>query len=582
MKVFIAILVVSAAVFIAFSQMSRRAFAPAADFPRDALIYAQFNDLPAFIKLWNESKFKEKYLESENFKDFKNRHLARKLASRLTEFSDASGFPIDLETVSSLTESRASIALYDIGKLEFVFIAPMNEEVFAAAKFVRNSDKFEEETLEDGTTVYRVAVEADRGRQKQELIFAHADGRFILATGEKLLFQTLNNIKDGRTKNRLSDEPAFAALSEKIEPHIAAVWVNQTALNDDYYFKRYWLMSDGGNLKNLRAGIFDFEMRQGKLIEHRRFLLDETADILPVENWRAAELLSFLPEKIPFYRLQSANSETVDEAVKATIFDRRKTEEKPETNRHSYFSSFDNYDDYSGDDYGNLSGNFDQSVTDVDDDRTAVESRKSEADFSKILQTAKPKAVLTLSLPQVLPAPMFAEFDRAAIFHLASPADFNRGAFEAEIARKLSDQTMISAPDTELNWESKTENDLSRRELRLPMPGIEVCYAMRGRILILANDAGFLRSILSRQNAAKAANFETPITALTVIDFDQRENAYTSIFAELDKNKAVDDFFTGNIESLLGAISEVRKVEIKENYLQNILAEEIIIDFEQR
>ena len=99
MKVKITILVsmVSALALFTFSQIKNEPFKPAEDFPRDALIYVQIADLPAIIKLWNESKFKETYTESENFLDFKNRHLGRKLASRWDEFNAATGFSIDLE-----------------------------------------------------------------------------------------------------------------------------------------------------------------------------------------------------------------------------------------------------------------------------------------------------------------------------------------------------------------------------------------------------------------------------------------------------------------------------------------------------
>ncbi|HLM00324.1 MAG TPA: hypothetical protein VK400_04655, partial [Pyrinomonadaceae bacterium] len=306
------LLLVSLAAFIAVSQVKSRAFAPAADFPRAALVYVETEDLPALIRLWNESKFKEKYLASDNFRDFKNRHLGLKLVARWAEFNAATGFPLDLEAVSGLAQNKAAIALYDIGRLEFVFIAPISEEAFAASRFVRNQTNFEAETLPDGTIVYRKAVEADRGRQKQELIFTGAKGRFVLATSEKLLAQTLNNIdgKAAAAKNRLIDEPSFQALLSRdgdgkneargSRSATASVWVNQAALNKDYYFNRYWLMSDVESLENIRAGSFVFSTEEGKLIERRKFLPNQ-----PQPNpaiIKSGESLAHLPENATFYR----------------------------------------------------------------------------------------------------------------------------------------------------------------------------------------------------------------------------------------------------------------------------------------
>jgi len=574
LKFFITVLMVAAMAFIALSQIKRKAVTPAEDFPRAALVYVQIKDLPAFIKLWNESKLKEKYLESQNFHEFKNRHLGLKLASRWTEFSAASGFPIDLKTVGGLAQTSAAIALYDVGKLEFIFVAPVSDEILAATKFVQNQDKFEAETLDDGTIVYRAQVEADRGRQKQELIFTSLKGRFILATSEKLLAQTLDNINGKATKNRLSDEPSFRALSEKIEPHAATVWINQTALNADYYFKRYWLMSDVENLKNIRAGIFDFSMEAGKLVERRKFLLNQTANVAAVEAAKAEKMLALLPENIPFYRLQTAKNQTIDGAIRETIFDRRDSLVKAERRSH-YYSSYD-YDDFSGDDYGYLSTEFDKAIDDTGEEET-IETGETNVDFAKLLQPANPQIVLTFTEPEVLPAPLFIEFRRAAIFHLAAPERFNPDSFEAAAGKILSAQMLISASDAPIKWETKSENNLTWRELKLPMLDWEINYARRGEELILTNDADFLREIVSDKNPPKNEASGFPLTRLTVLNLDQRETAYSEIFAEIARKNNTDDFFTGNIESLLDSISEVRKIEIKENYSGNLLEEEVTV-----
>ena len=575
LKIFITILFVAAIGFVAFSANRTEHFAPAEDFPREALVYVQINDLPRLINLWNESKFKEKYSESTNFYQFKSSHLGRKLVSRLNEFSTASGFSIDLETVSSLTANRAALAIYDIGKLEFVFIAPVSDEIFAATKFVQNQDKFAEETLSDGTKIYRAAVEADRGRQKQELIFTHAKGRFILATSEKLLAQTLENISGNGRKNRLSDEPSFALLSEKTEPHSATVWVNQTRLNADYYFKRYWLMSDAEDLQNIRAGIFDFEIQAEKLVEQRRFLLNQNVNISPISASQIEKLSAFLPADIPFYRLQKADSKTVGETIEKTIFERQTKEAKRKNYRRFDNFSFDDYNDYSSGDYEFLSENFDERI-DETEDAEIIEKSVAAINFFGSLQSANPQAVLRFAKPKVLPAPLFIDFERGAVFHLASPEGFNRNEFEAKIARKFSTQTLVLSPNVELNWETKTENNLTWRELKLPMLEWKAVYFLRGNDLILANDVDFLREILSAENTRNIESKDAPTTKLTVINLEEKENAFTEIFARLEETSAFGNFFTGNVKSLLDSISKVKKIEVRENYARNILEETII------
>ncbi|MCD9186511.1 MAG: hypothetical protein LUM44_08760 [Pyrinomonadaceae bacterium] len=553
-------------VLAVYSQIKKDDFASAKDFPRDALVYVQVDDLPEVIRLWNDSKIAEKYLQSDNFSDFQNNHLGRKLASRWDEFNVAAGFQIDLETLAGLAERRAAIALYDVGKLEFVFIAPVSNEIFAATRFLQNKHKFAEEILADETVIYRVAVEADRGRQKQELIFTHCENRLIVATSEKLIVQTLANVKGKSPKNSLFEEASFQNLSSKISSHTATVWLNQSALNDDYYFKRYWLMSDMENLKNIRAGMFDIEIQDEKLIERRKFLLNKIRPVAPLNLQQAETLLSVIPAEVPFYELRRAEKNSANEAVQKTIFYRYEPLE------NLYENNFVEYDDYEG--YESSGNDFDEKIDDIEELET-VRRELENFDFAKILQSANPQSVLTFGEPKVLSAPLFIDFDRAAVFYLSSPNSFDRGAFETEVARSLLKKTMISAPNVNLKWETKNENSSSWRELKLPMLDWNVCYALQGNRFILTNNAVFLHKILSSEKTDFKYDSKDSFTKISVVDLTQKDKAFTQIFDELEAHSINSNFFGQNIESLIKSISDVKKIEIKQFDSQNISDEEI-------
>lgn len=559
---------------IAFSQIGSQPFAPAKDFPRDALIYVQIADLPAMIKFWNESKFRENYTASENFLGFKNRHLGRKLASRWEEFNAATGFTMDAETLAKLANNQAAMAVYDIGKLEFVFIAPVSDDVFAATVFFQKRENFKSETLADGTEIRRVTVKSDRGRQSQELIFANLKNRFVLATSEKLFVQTLNNIKNSKNKDSLGDAASLTVLSENFTLHSATVWVNQSALNDDYYFKRYWLMSDVKDLKNIRAGIFDFEMQEGKCIERRRFLLDKNVETSPIPHQQAEKLLTFLPADTPFYRLRKATGEIVSETIHQTISEQsKKTARSPDDNFY-YFQN----DNYSSGDYENLSEDYDEMIDDGDEE-TTVEST-TDFDFSKILAAANPTAVLTFTAPKALPAPLFVEFQRAAIYHLAEPDAFNQTEFESAVEREISGCILISSPGVKLNWETKVENDISRRELKMPMIGWEISYARRGSELILSNNTDLLLEMLTVKTSELSVTPDKSFDELTVLNLAERENAFDRIFGASSVDAEQNDFFNGNVSSLLDSLSDVKRIEIRKNHSHNVLEEQLDFIFQ--
>lgn len=578
-KIIITIFVWTIAVLFVYSQTRKNVFAPAEDFPREALLYVQVADLPSMIRLWNESELKENYLSSDNFNDLSNRHLGRKLAGRWREFNDAAGFSFDLETIAKLAANQASLAVYDIGKMEFVLIAPISDELFAATKFAETRENFSEETLDDGTVIYRKNVDADRGRQKQELLFAQIKGRFVLTTSEKLLKQTLNNINGAATKNSLSDEPLFRAFVGKIETHAAIVWVNQTALNDDYYFKRYWLMSDVSELKNIRAGMFDFEIAEGRIIERRKFLLDKKQESAPVSKAQIDELKKLLPGEIPFYRVESVQPQNIDQAIEKTIFFRR-TNERKQARKYSKTSfSIDDYEYYSYRNYDSLNGDFDEAIDETDDDET-IEEKGLEVDFSKMFRSANPQAILTFGQPNLSNAPLFADFDRASVFYLASEKSFDGNAFESAILQKFSAQTSIGKSNSEVKWKTKTEGDFNWRELDFSMLELNVSYAVKGNLLIAANDSAFLKKILQTENPSNDDAAEiAQVNALTILNLEERENAYDRIFGEIKNQKADEVFFTENVQSLLETISNVKKVEIREVYNKSFLDEEIIFSF---
>ena len=571
-KILFIVLTISVFVLFGLSQTENKAFAPAEDFPRGALVYAQTSDLPGFIKLWNESEFKRKYLESRNFTDFQNNHLGKKLANRLREFNEAAGFEFNLETVSQLAENKAAIALYDIGKLEFVFIAPVREEFFVATRFMQNRENFVEETLEDGTAIYRAQVEADRGRQRQELIFTGFKGRLIIATNEKLIAQTLKNIGVKGTKNRLADEPSFRALSPKTEPRLATVWVNQNALNEDYYFRRYWLMSDVADLKNIRAGIFDLEIADGKIVERRKFLLDTAKNASSIKTETARRLLSHMPAEIPFYHLRAVNAEIAGAVVRKTIFDRREDPGKSRIRSVRYtpyeYAEADWRDYYSPDE------KFDQNVNETEENEVFIENTEA-ADFSDLLRTANPQAVLSFTEPELQPAPRFVEFRRAAVFSLAAPGKFNQSEFESALAKVFAQKVLIAAPNAGFEWRTKSENELSWRELNLPMTAWSACYVLRGNELILTNSAELLREILASKSAEKSENFAESFDELKTVRLDQRKKAFDDIFGELSRKKIADSFFTENVASLLDAADGVKKIEVIRRHASNTLEEKV-------
>jgi hypothetical protein len=581
-------------VFVVFARRSepKNAYALADDLPRGAFVYAQFSDLPALLQEWDRSQLKERYLSSTNYQQLQHRHLALKLISRWEEFNTALGFQFDFATLAGSADTRAAVAVYDIGQLDLVFIAPLSEEKIALTQFFQNKERFEEVESPGGDVYYRQTVEADRGRQKQMLAFATLNGRFVLATNESLLLRTIANLHRKNPKDTLADDPSFASLSRKLKPHFVTVWVDQEKLNHDYYFKHYWLMQNVDDLKGIRAGMFDLEQQKGRWIERREYLTtgkDYTARA-PIPSAELKRLYSMAPDDSPFVRVRGlASPELTAEVLRDTLFDAESAEtvqsgEPWSWNRYSSddFYNDDNYDQESGYSYlgrrydSSIDDPYDASVTEPEEPGANPVAAELEQQFSAnvkaALAPARPSTALLATRPHTTDGPLFVEFRRAAIIHLQSAGNLKRDLLERAIALAAQGRLTVAGPGSEPVWENHNEGEHVWRQLRLPMLGWEICYAIKDGELIVANSIQMLKAVLD--SPAKQRSVELPADAtddVTIVRFDQRKSAFDDIMKTLDKDGAAPDadsqklseaFFSGNIGSLLDVASDVNRIEI--------------------
>ena len=604
--VVLAFIGVAFVVFARTTHKPRGEYGLASDLPRGAFVYAQFANLPALLEQWEHSKLKERYLNSTNYRQLQHRHLMLKLISRWEEFNGALGFQLDVTTVTGATETKAAVAIYDIGQLDLVFIAPLSEEKIALTQFFTNKDQFEEMEAPGGMVYYRQAVEADHGRQKQMLAFATLSGRFILSSNENLLLRTIANIDRQKSKDTLAADPAFTSLSRKLKPHFLTVWVDQAKLNNDYYFKHYWLPQNMDDLEGIRAGMFDLEQQKGRWIERREFLSSDNnhPNNAPISATELKRLYSMMPEDAPLVRVRAlAGNPALPAALLSdTLFDgpQDETREPGESWSWQSYTSDDFYvedDESSYDRYSYLDYRYDSSIDDAYDARVTEPqepggnpiANQLEHQFSINIQAAlapaHPSAAVLATRPHTSDGPLFVEFRKAAIIHLQSVGNLRLDLLEKAIALGAQGRLTVAGKGSEPTWENRKEGEHAWRQLHLPMLGWEICYAVNGGELIVANSAELLQSVLD--SSSHKRSLEIPVDGaddLTIVRLDQRKSAFDDIMNRLDNDGAQQQndsqniseaFFSGNIGSLLDVASDLNRIEITRRTSSNGMHEEI-------
>src|SRR5262245_16723251 len=90
--------------------------------PSGALLYLEARDFSSLLSDWNKSDEKKSWVKSKNYDQFCNSRLLLRLKSAGEEFSAAAGVPADANLLQQVAGKRTAFALYDIGKLEFLYV----------------------------------------------------------------------------------------------------------------------------------------------------------------------------------------------------------------------------------------------------------------------------------------------------------------------------------------------------------------------------------------------------------------------------------------------------------------------------
>src|SRR5215831_4529644 len=91
--------------------------------PGGALLYLESSDFATQLRDWDRSDVQTRWLASKNHEQFMTTRLALKLQDVYKEFSSAAGFAPDLTALQTFAGTDSALAVYDIGRLDLVYIS---------------------------------------------------------------------------------------------------------------------------------------------------------------------------------------------------------------------------------------------------------------------------------------------------------------------------------------------------------------------------------------------------------------------------------------------------------------------------
>ncbi|MGA3188174.1 MAG: hypothetical protein ABSF22_13800, partial [Bryobacteraceae bacterium] len=237
-------------------------------FPSGALLYLEAKDFGALLADWNGSAEKRDWLASSNYETFSRSTLFLKLADAQTQFASAAGVPPDYSLLASVAGSNSAVAMYDIGKLEFLYVThvpsarAMNTALWKArgtyqTRHAGNADYF----IKEDKTLHRVAA------------FAYTGDSLLLATKEDLIAGALQ-LMAREALPSVASEPWFTNSVQAAAPGPTDLRLiyNMTSLARTYQFRSYWVQANVPELRQFSAGLADLDRAPGELRERRVLL----------------------------------------------------------------------------------------------------------------------------------------------------------------------------------------------------------------------------------------------------------------------------------------------------------------------
>jgi hypothetical protein len=286
----------AAMIFWAFAQPAPQPMASL--FPAGALLYLEAKDFGAVLADWNGSAEKRDWLAGANYEAFSRSTLFLKLGDAQTQFATAAGVPADYALLSSVAGSGSAVAMYDIGKLEFLYIThvasarAMNTSLWKTrgayqTRHAGNADYF----IKEDKTLHRVAA------------FAYAGDSLLLATREDLIAGALQ-LMARESERSLASEPWFTdsvQVANGSQGGLRLVY-NMASLARTFQFRSYWVQRNVPDLRQFSSGLADLDRMSGEIRERRVLLRAAPSESAPGPEDAAGQLLAAVPDEAGLYR----------------------------------------------------------------------------------------------------------------------------------------------------------------------------------------------------------------------------------------------------------------------------------------
>ncbi|MGA3127519.1 MAG: hypothetical protein ABSD13_12455 [Candidatus Korobacteraceae bacterium] len=516
--------------------------------PQDAVLFLEARDFRAALSDWNSSPQKQLWLNTDNHEVFSRSRLFLRLQQAQDEFAAAAGLTPDMSFLGDVAGEQSALALYDIGKLQFLYVTHLPSARAMQSGIWQQRGKFETREI-NGKQFY---VRTDPQSQRVAA-FAIADDYLILATREDLVAGALSLLANQKT-SALSQQGWFVDVIQAAkEPGELRLVVHLAEVAKTPQFRTYWVQQNITEMRQYESSVSDLFRSAATYREERVLLVKDRPDGSPDTadaSSQVSELMRLIPPETGFYRASALP--TVDDTLAlleqkvlaprlGPTPDSRSAPDAPSVGQPTGGET-------------NLDVRIDVPPS------TGATPSSGDGALKALVKQANVRAALQLHGSQAEADGIFVRLHSTIV--LRADADWDEASVQQAIQRMIAPG--LTASTLGVQWK-KAGVGQAYSEL----DGLaRIALAVRGKYLLVSNDPATLAAVLAR--------FSQPVSAESAIyyaGFDharERQNFYrlTSVIDQPSRTSAANNesrepqFFSQNVTSLSQTLAAVKSQSI--------------------
>ena len=238
--------------------------------PAGALLYLQAKDFSSLLSDWNSSPQKQQWVKSANYEVFSNSRLLLRLKQASDQFTAAAGLPPDANFLKQMAGRQSSLAIYDIGKLQFLYITQLSVGKSAQSALWQTRTKFETRNAGGVTFFFRRDPESET-----EVAFAVSGDHLLLATREDLMAGALQLMAGSKDRTVEAEQWWSQSVAAAGPAGDLRMVLNLEKIVPSPYFRSYWIQRNITDMKQYSGAVSDL-FRSGSEYREERVLLKKT------------------------------------------------------------------------------------------------------------------------------------------------------------------------------------------------------------------------------------------------------------------------------------------------------------------